>query len=211
MVGLIVLLMLPTGLGGQPTGVHMYGTTTIEQYDTHGNQIFSQTVHNLITDDGEDYLIAQVFREDSEEIDDKKQISTICITDSTTGFGESQDASNFNMNNGLDVSDFDTCIGNNASDQTHGEGLITLGPFTFAAGENLESGETIEGIGICPGDTNNGTSTGTVFQECGMPSSTAQPLGILFATIDTGDVTLNGGDTAEISYTFDIGESNVST
>ena len=56
LIGLIVVLLLPTGIDGQFNGVHMYGTTTIEQYDSHGNQIFSQTVHNLITNDGEDFI-----------------------------------------------------------------------------------------------------------------------------------------------------------
>jgi len=211
LIGLIVVLLLPAGIDGQPNGIHMYGTTTIEQYDSHGNQIFSQTVHNLITDDGEDYIIEQLFRDtENGETSDGFQIGAICITDNTDGFGESQSATgtdgDFDNDNGIDES-FDNCIEDDGvveSDESILDGVKVIGPLTFIAGTHLAEGDTIAGIGICQG--NQGLD-GQSFQGCNGGASGG---GILFATINTGDVTLNGGDTAAISYTFDIGEGEES-
>jgi len=198
LIVLIVVLMMPAGIDDQPTNIPMYGTTHVEQYDSHGNQIFSQTVHNLITNNGENFLIQQVFRETTNgQTDDDFQIGSICITDSTTDFSESQAAS------GTD-GDFDneeTLTGNNCIEDdnaSNNNGALTIGPLTFSAGTHLGAGETIQGIGICQG--NNGADN-NAYADCATGGN------VLFATIDTSDVTVNGGETAEYSYTFDISGS----
>ena len=65
--------------------------------------------------------------------------------------------------------------------------------FTFSAGVNLADAETITAVGICQ----NNSGGDNDFTDC----ATA---GVLFAVVDISDVTLALGETAQITYTFDM-------
>lgn len=212
LLGLIVVLLMPVGAYEEPASFAMYGTGTIEQYDSNGNQIFSQTIHNLVTEQGEDYIIAQVFRDDRDtEVNDGLQIGSICITSDDESFGPSQ------VSGDLTGGDFDgenSLVGNRCiSDEPFVEasegsgGDLTIGPLTFTAGANLDPGQTIAGMGICQA---NDLAQGESFEDCIDGDGGQSPNGILFATVDFTDVTLGAGETADISYTFDVSEGESS-
>jgi len=71
-------------------------------------------------------------------------------------------------------------------------GTAVIGALTFTGGTNVVNGDTIHGIGICQAVDGNST-----YRSC-------SEQGVLFAIIDTSDVTLNTAETVDITYTFDI-------
>jgi len=216
-LGLIIVLLLPVGVSEDPASIAMYGTGTIEQYDSNGNQIFTQTVHNTLTAQGGEFLIDNVFFDfDNGETDDDFQVGAICITDNDN-FGFDQTAQGFDNDNGFSSS-LSRCLsedfgatGEAITPEALAVGVlpkafagggvetpeITIGPFTFTAGENLPAGGTIEGMGICQANGSTGS-----FSDCQAGDGGSE--GILFSTIDFGDVTLGDGDTVDLSYTFEV-------
>ena len=60
----------------------------------------------------------------------------------------------------------------------------------FSSGTHLVSGDQVTSIGICSGENGGSPHAG-----CS---------GVLFAVVDTSDVTLSGTESVTITYTFDI-------
>lgn len=81
-------------------------------------------------------------------------------------------------------------------DTTTTQGNAVIGALTFTAGgtatENIAAGGTVNGIGICQAHNTNAD-----FKDCATE-------GILFAIVNTSDVTLANAETVDITYTFDI-------
>jgi len=167
----------------------LYGLITLVQYDENRNEIFSQTVHNRLVDTGETFLLQASFTETTAPADNI-QIGSICIAAGTIDDAdEAENAAAFDTANTLTGTN---CQEDTAVDITTTQGTAIIGPLTFAEPTHLTAGETVAGIGVC--QSNAGTSP---FTDCAGS-------GILFAVINTADVTINGGETVDITYTFDI-------
>lgn len=199
LLGVFAIMMLPaqsqTGLSG-PT---FYGVGTFALHDASGNEVFSQTIHNRLVNQGEVFVIDQVFDDGTASVADAGTIGSICLSlDSsfTSNLAEGLTASSFDTNDGI------TSNSNCKQDTVGGvadagDGTAVVAPSAFGTSNVNAAGNTITGIGVCQAETGDDND----FANCatGGPST-----GILFAAIDTSDVTLNSGETVTISYTFDI-------
>ena len=162
------------------------------------NQIKSiQIIHNRVVDQGEDFLIDQVFKEgDAGETADADQIATICVT-LEAGFvdtSEAMTATTFDTNDGLTSTN---CISDSAVIQS--AQTAQIGALTFDAPTHVPNSSVITGIGICQG------AASTPFNQCA--DAQAASSGILFSIINISDVTLESAETVDITYTADFSSS----
>jgi len=191
-VGLLSILAITiVPFSGETNSIDgkLYGLLTLVQYDENRNEIFSQTVHNRLVNTGETFLLQASFTETTAPADNI-QIGAICIAE-----GVIDDADEAEDNTAFDTAN--TLTGNNcqedtAVDITTTQGTAIIGPLTFAEPTHLAAADVVNGIGVC--QSNAGTS----------PFANCATSGILFAVIDTADVTINAGETVDITYTFDI-------
>ena len=183
-----VMIILPAPAESTSSDIVFYGAAEITKYDQSGNAVYTQIVHNQLVDTGEDFLLDQTFQDTVTAADDV-QIGSICIFQGTITVAEAETAADFDGDNSLTETNCkeDTTV-------TTSSGTAVIGPLTFAAGgTNAADGDLIAAIGICQNDTTDDTD----FANCATE-------GILFAIVDTTDVTLNTGETVQITYTFDI-------
>lgn len=155
---------------------------------------FEETIHNRLVDTGEDFIIDQVFQDGGiVETVDTDLVSSICVTleGAFTDTDEAETASTFDTNDGLTETN---CIEDTTVTQSSQTALI--GALTFTGGTHVGAGDTITGIGICQG------SASSPFNQCA--DAQAGSSGILFATFNISDVTLQSAETVDIDYTFDI-------
>lgn len=166
-----------------------YGMATITKYDADGDPVSTQSVHNRLLDTGEIYLLRNTFDNNQSVIADGDQVGSICIADRIS-VTENLSAANFNGANGITEAncrqDTDVDIAN---------GVATIGPLRFTAGTHLGAGETISGIGICKNKAANNDD----YSNCTAP---------IFAAISITNVTLATGETADITYKFDISSAD---
>jgi len=82
---------------------------------------------------------------------------------------------------------------------TNGTGKGVFATLVFAAGTHLANGEVVDLVGICQadGDTNYGEN----LAGCALGNGGS---GLLFAIFDPTPVTLEAGETVDITYEFDI-------
>lgn len=173
----------------------LYGLLTLVQYDENSNEVFSQSIHNRLVNTGETFLLEAGFR-DSIAPADNLQIGAICIAQGTIDAAdEAESAADFDTANSQTSGT--NCIVDAAVDITTTQGQAVIGPETFTGGTHIAAGETVNGIGIC--QSNAGT---TPYTDCINGDGAAS--GILFAIIDTADVTLAASETVQVTYTFDI-------
>ncbi len=202
LLGFLVLLILPANADEQ-TPSFLYGAATIVAYDALGNEIFAQTVHNQLFDQGEDFLIDQGFTDlGGLATVDNVQIGAICLsadatpttleTDTNTTFNTDHDAAD---NVGA-TAGTQTCVtdGVSTGGVTSASQVVTLGPLTFTASAadnaNWFAGDTVTNIGVC-----DASATDADIRGC---TTT------LFAVVDTSDVTLADTETVDVTYTFDL-------
>ncbi len=172
----------------------LYGLLTLVQHDENNNEVFAQSIHNRLVNTGETFLLEAGFREATAPADNI-QIGAICVAEGVIDDADEAES----------ASDFDTantavgtnCIVDAAVDVTGTQGTAIIGPETFTGGTHIAAGDTVNGIGIC--QSNAGT---TPYTDCINGDGAAS--GILFAIIDTADVTLLASETVQITYTFDI-------
>ena len=193
-----------TGMeGGGHYALALGGVATIVHQDGDGNVLGEQTVHNQLLDDGEDFILKQVFM-DGESDADTAQIGAICLSADDTAIVEGLDAATFNTNHVADADNpneaFSTIAASDTreclTDATVGSSgqVATVGPLVFTANNtatssNWKPGVEIKMIGICQGfSAANG-------EECTAP---------LFAAVDINDVTLGVDETLTVTYTFDM-------
>ena len=173
------------------------GFANIIHKDAMGAILSSQTVHNRVPDQGEDFLIQQVFKEgNAGETVDADQIATICVSArvSFVDTSEGATASDFDTNDNLGA--VNNCISDPAVSSTSQTAII--GALTFDAPTHVPNSTVITGIAICQGKSS------TPFNLC----VEAQPSdGIMWAIIDIADVTLESGETVDITYTADFSSS----
>ena len=183
-----IMIIFPAPAESTSNEVVFYGSAEITKYDPSGNAVYTQIVHNRLVDTGEDFLLDQTFQ-DSATVADNAQIAVICIFQGTIVVAETETASDFDGDNTLTETNCkeDTAVTTTGS-------TAVIGPLTFAAGgTNAADGDIIAAIGICQPATGSDADQANCDEE-----------GILFAIVDTTDVTLNTGETVQITYTFDI-------
>jgi len=197
LLGFLVVLMLPANVDEQ-TPSFLYGAATIVAHDAYGNEIFSQTVHNQLFDEGEILLINQTFTDlGGIAVLDNIQIGAICLsadlvpsvleTDTNTIFNIAHNAA-ANASSIVSTNCLTDPLVESASQ------VVTLGPLTFTAQDD-DSGnwfalDTVTNIGICDAHSGNAAVRGCAAN--------------LFAVVDTSDVTLADNETVDVTYTFDI-------
>ena len=188
---IFVTMIIPLEFEQNETEQKFYGYATIVKLDEKGNNIFTQQIHNRLVDPGETFLLQQTFQ-DTNTASDNTQIGAICVSDEAITIAETITAATFDSGNSITESNCkeDTTV--TISSQT-----AQVGSLTFSAGStNVADGDTIRAIGICQNDA---TDDGD-FNNCATE-------GVLFSVVDTSDVTLNSGETVQITYTFDISSS----
>ena len=198
LVGLFIVMMIPSGLANVQDEPKHYGFATLDVRDVNGNTVFEQTVHNLITDEGELALAVGIFRNGvagDDEVDADK-IDTICIT-LETSFAEVE-ALTASAFNGADATTSTNCISGVATvpvtaqaGANDNKGTLQ---FTFDAPTHLPNDATLTGIGICSDEGKSGPP----FNECSTAGMD------LLATINTSDVQLGSGETVQITYVMDF-------
>jgi len=61
LLGFLVVLILPASVDEQTPTSFLYGAATLVVHDAFGDEIFSQTIHNQLFDQGEDLILNQTF------------------------------------------------------------------------------------------------------------------------------------------------------
>ena len=184
----MIMMIVPAQVESTSNSLELSGTAEIVKFDENGNTVFTQTIHNRLVDTGEEFLLDQAFQ-DSTTTADNEQIGAICIFQGTPSIAEGTTASSFDSANTLTEANCKEDTG-----VTTSSGTAVIGPITFAAGgTNAADGDIISAIAICQADASDDLDHINCATE-----------GILFAVVDTTDVTLNTGETVQITYTFDI-------
>jgi len=190
LLGLFVLMIFPSTMTDVATEPMFYGTANIVLADSDGNALMKQTVHNRITDEGETYLIDQVFDTGAAQQTENSRIGAICIYE--TSDGNIVEGTVNGLANGLTVVGGDICHQTLAMSNSAQTSVTDAEVFT--SGVDFTSGETISAILICA------KNAGDVdFATCATPGQ-ATALAALIIT----NVTVTGSDTVTITYTFDI-------
>jgi len=190
LMGLFVFMMFPSGMQNDTQeGLQMYGTATLDYQDESGNSMFTQTVHNQLFDRGETELLEQVFADGTTATIDNVQIASMCIAEGTplASGDEDQDAAAFvtaNSISGVETNCIEANFTINADETADSPANV------FISGTHLVSGDQVTSIGLCSGE-----ASGSPHAGCS---------GVLFAVVDTSDVTLTGTESVTITYTFDI-------
>lgn len=197
LLGLIAILVIPAGTQSMTNdGFNLYGQATMTYHDAFGNEMLSQTVHNQLFDQGEDFILANTFTGITDIGTDATQIGAICLTTATAAESYAETVTHIVFNTDHDAAEGGSDDENNCRTDgtvTNSTQIATIGPLTFQAGsgtDNLFAGSTIEAIGICEADSGDADNRG-----CD---------DTLFAVVDTSDVTLANGETVDITYTFNL-------
>lgn len=191
LLGILAITIVPfDGETNSNDGRH-YGMATLVQYDVNNNEVFAQSIHNRLVDTGETFILGASFFNGVASPVDNTAIGAICVAEGVISAADETDtAAQFDTDNTIGV--FTNCIVDATVDITTTQGTAIVGPETFTGATHLAGGDTVNGIGICQG--NGGV---TPYQDCATG-------GVLFAVIDTADVTLLASETVQITYTFDI-------
>ena len=171
----------------------MYGIATIVLKDSSGNTLFENVIHNQVVDTGTTFMLDQTFGDGNTAVADASQVDTMCVTDASAPNGATSDAETaalFNAENGLTGNN---CIG--AISFTTASTTAGSGTRTFSAGTHFPAGTVVGGIGIC-GD--NGAAS--PFNDCSVAAGDAP----LLAVVNTTDVTVNTGESVDITYTLTL-------
>ncbi len=196
LLSLVAILMIPAQDVESITDASMYGIAILTVRDSADNILLTNTVHNIVVDEGTNVMLGYVFDEDTDIIGGAETASAdaICLTDAT-GFTVANTITSVNFLtsgggglNGLDDDDGVTNDSCKAVTFTLTPQAITGTVVNFAAGnDNVPDGTTITGFAVCEIDVDlDGCTTG--------------PLISVIAT----SVTLGTGETVDITYVLNL-------
>ena len=206
LLGLAALMVIPSGAPADAAPA-MYGAADVELRGADGGVKMSQTVHNRVTDDGERFLIDQVF--DTGDTATSFRVNSIClVSGSYTGYSESTTAQDQHDNKpstnvgsvgGTDPADRvperSLCVSHNRVDDSAGSTAV-LANSDFVADRHVGSNQAIGGFVVC-------NLSGSV--DCNHVGN-----GIAFAAVDINDIRLqSAGELLEITYTFDMSTPDI--
>ena len=191
LLGLFVLMIFPSTMTDVATEPMFYGTANIVLADSDGNALMKQTVHNRITDEGETFLINQVFDTATALAADNNRIGAICIYE--TSDSNIVEGTVNGLANGLTVVTGNICHA--TATMTNSGSISTTAAEVFTSGVDFTATETISAILICAknGDDND-------FATCATPAGAA----VAMAALIINNVTVSGSDTVTITYTFNV-------
>lgn len=200
LLGLFLLMVTPIGNENIQTQAIHFGSAYLVAFDSTGNEIFSQTIHNNLVDEGEQFILDNIFVETNNvATGETDQMGAICITnEGSFAVSEARTASSFDG--------AETITGNNC---VFGEATITnsggvqkavIGPLSFVEATNIAGTEIITGIGICQANTGTGD-----YDSC---ETGGTATGLLLAAVNVSDVTVGTGETVQITYTLDLSSTN---
>lgn len=197
-MSVFAMMVIPAQIQVNPTGPALYGMGSIVLYDEFGNEVFAQSIHNRVVDEGEEDITTQMFQETTAGRADNLQFGAICVSNEAT----------FTLAEGTTAASFDTAdslAATNCKEDTgvdvSGASTAVIGALTFTTSNLDAAGEAITGIGICQARS----AADTDFANCAAGGTGTG--GLLFSAVDITDVTLNAGETVAITYTFDISSS----
>jgi len=191
LMAVFAIMVIPSQISADDGKIAYYGMGTLVKNDSFGNEVFAQTVHNRVVNTGETFLINQSFQDAVASAADNASIASICVTEAA-GFTPAEGDAAAAFDTATTIATGNECKEDTAVDVSS-QGTAVIGPLTFNTSNLDAAGETITGIGICQAQV----ASDADFGAC----ATA---GILFAEVDTTDVTLATGETVQITYTFDI-------
>ena len=201
LLGLAALMVIPSGVSAGAAPM-MYGIADIEIRDADGNVRMAQTVHNQLTDEGEEFLIDQVFDTGDTAQTGNDRVHEICVlNDSYTAYSEDTTSADGAAGSHLEVTN--SLAGVCKGAVTDNGSSAQIGPVTFTTGPDFRittlagNTQTAGGFLVCAvtngSNCNGGTSSGQV----------------ALAAVDINDVALpNRNDALTITYTFDISTPN---
>jgi len=207
MLGVFAMMVIPGGnFDATQSEQLLYGMATIVKSDSQGNEVFQQSIHNQMTDQGSDYILGAIFSTGVAAPADNVSFGALCVSDQTASEGgasiEDDTASSFDSPNGLNDAVNVTCEDDVGNVSFTGQ-VATIGPLTFTevddATGNVNTGNTINSVGVCQKDTDNGGDVGFIDCELGSAGT-----GLLLAVVSVTATTLNAGETVDITYTFDL-------
>ena len=204
LLGIFATMLIPINAESTNTASAFYGIAHVTTWDAAGNPTSTQSVHNALINLGEAFIIDQVFQEGNTPatLPEAEQIASICISEDATYVDAGPAEDNTETVAQFDASDGTTllnCIEDTAvSDASVGIAVIDSG-VTFDAGTHADQDATYTVIGICPGH-----ATLTEFATCAAAGDGTNP--VLFALVDITDFVLGAGESATITYTFDVDE-----
>ena len=188
MLGVLVILLIPASSDASTPISLFYGSATLMLLDEYGQEKFSQTVHNQIFDEGEAFLLKQVFQDGQTAVADAIQIGSICAMAGTVPTSEATSRSTaVTANTGGD----DKCMTDSAVDIASSVATIEV---TFVTGTNWTASHVMTGIYVCAA-----ASDDNPVDDCATT---------LFAVVDTSNVTPTGTETVTVTYKFDISSSS---
>ena len=195
LIFLAFIMILPVSNSNTQSDLpKMYGIATILLKDSTGNILFENVIHNQVVDTGTGYMLDQTFGDGGTDVSDANQVDTMCVTDASAPAGATDDtatATSFNTENGLTGNNCKGSISFSTASTTAGSGTQT-----FSAGTHFLAGTVVGGIGIC-GNGGNGAGP---FNDCDTTAGQAP----LLAVVDTTNVTVNAGESVDITYTLTL-------
>ena len=199
MMGVFAMMIIPGNFDTTQSENMFYGMATMVKNDSLGNEAFQQSVHNALTDEGENFLLELIFDDGAATIATNLTFGAICVSlasyDNSTSI-EVATASSFDTADQLATAN----CKQSASDGGVGtaSSIATIGALQFNAGSgNVVDDDTIRSIGICQAKSGDGD-----FTNCAAGGSGASAK--LLAVVDVTPTTLAIGETVDITYTFDI-------
>ncbi len=197
LLGLIAILVIPAGTESMTNdGFNVFGKATMTYNDAFGNEMLTQSVHNQLFNQGENFILGATFKNGTTVIADNVSIGAICLYAGVDQTDENLTNTLFNTAHDTGEAGGDDAL-NCRTDATGGvtfaNRIATVGPLTFEAGsgtDNLDATKTITGIGVCDAHASDSDVRGCTTT--------------LFAVVDTSDVTLALGETVDITYTFNL-------
>ena len=199
LLGLFALLAVPA-IQQEMQGTYIGGMATMVVHNAQGEEIMFQQVHNRIVDSGEDFIVRQIIANQTNPLPDAQSVGLICPiirAAQDINFNDSNTTLTFiadNENSGGGPE----CLGDPTAETTGG-GIKRIGDaaglsFQGSGGnDNIGTNNILRGIGVFTNSTD--------IADLG-----AGNVPILFALIDTSDVTVAASDTVNISYTFNISD-----
>jgi len=203
LLGALVAMLLPAASDSvsNDDNPSFYGYAVMTLHDATGNVLFENSLHNEVVSVGSNFIFQQIFSDGEAPTGvDLSLVDAICINVNPRGMGllfsatnESITLAEYTANDGDPANANLPCEGVTFTTTTAG-GLGDASAVSTTATFNanslaLEDGETIVGIAI--GDITD--AAGDVAIET-----------FLLALIDTSDVTVNVGETVDITYTLNL-------
>jgi len=187
-----VMILPATNSNTQSDLPKMYGIATVVLKDSAGNILFENVIHNAVVDTGTGFMLDQAFGDGSTDASDANQVDTMCVTDAAVvDTSDAATAASFNSDNNLASNN---CIGNIVFVTTSTTAATPTQTFTSVT--HFPDPTTVTGIGICGNDA----SGAGPFNDCKIAANQAP----LLSVVDTTNVTVNTGESVDITYTLTL-------